>query len=139
MYVIDTNVISELRKVGDGKANRNVVQWFSTIDAGLLYISVITVMDLELGIARVERRDNVQGQLLRTWMKDRVMPEFSERILPITTAIAIRCAQLHVPDPKPERDAYIAATALHHKMNVVTRNSADFATTGVKLINPWNE
>ncbi len=137
MFLLDTNVVSELRKAGDGKADTNVVAWFSQVDAARIYISTVTLMELELGILRIERRDSEQGRRLRSWMRSRVMPEFAERTLPIDAAVALRCARLHVPDPRSERDAYIAATALVYGMAVVTRNSADLEKTGVKLINPW--
>ena len=137
MFVLDTNVISELRKAGDGKADPYVVGWLSSVDAASLYLSVVTVMELEIGVLRVERRDLAQGARLRTWMDSRVLPEFSDRILPIDTQIAMRCAGLHTPDPRSERDAWIAATALVHGMTIVTRNVADFEPTGVSILNPW--
>ncbi len=137
MYLLDTNVISELRKLGDGRADANVTAWLANRDANSFFISVITVMELEIGILRVERRDQRQSSLLRQWVDTIVRPEFSARTLPIDEAIALRCARLHVPDPRSDRDALIAATALHHGMSVVTRNAADFAATGVPLINPW--
>ncbi len=139
MFLLDTNVISELRKAGDGKADLNVVAWLSGEDATRFYISSITLMELELGTLRIERRDPVQGARLRSWIDDHVMPEFAERTLPIDMAVALQCARLHVPDPRPERDAYIAATALVHGMTVVTRNVADFEPAGVHLLNPWND
>ena len=137
MYLLDTNVLSELRKAGDGKADPNVIAWLSSVDAANFYVSVISLMELEVGILRVERRDSPQGERLRTWMRTRVLPEFSERTLPIDQTVALRCARLHVPDPRPERDAYVAATALVHGMTVVTRNVADFEPTGVSTLNPW--
>jgi len=137
MYLLDTNVISELRKAGDDRADANVIAWASTVDAGQLFISAITVMELEIGILRISRRDEAQGKLLRTWMDRHVLPEFAQRTLPIDTAVALRCARLHVPDPRSERDALIAATALTHAMAVVTRNTEGFAPSGVALINPW--
>ena len=137
MYLLDTNVLSELRKVGDGKADPNVITWISSVDAANFYLSAISLMELELGILLVERRDAPQGERLRTWMRTRILPEFSERTLPVDQAVALRCARLHVPDPCPERDGYIAATALVHGMTVVTRNVADFEPTGVRLLNPW--
>lgn len=139
MYLLDTNVISELRKVGDGTANTNVVTWVSGADAGEMFISALTLMELEIGILRVERRDAAQGARLRVWFDTQVCPEFEDRTLSIDGAIARRCARLHVPDPKSERDALIAATALEHGLTVVTRNMTDFAATGVSLINPWRE
>ncbi len=138
MFLLDTNVVSELRKAGDGKADVAVVAWLSNVDAATFYLSVITLLELELGILRIERRDTHQGAKLRTWMDHHILPEFSERILPIDAAVALRCARLHVPDPRSESDALIAATALVHGMTVVTRNLADFKQTGVPLLNPWD-
>lgn len=138
MFLLDTNVISELRKAGDGKANANVVAWLSSVDATTFYLSAVTLMELELGILRIERRDTTQGAKLRTWMDSHILPEFSERTLPVDTAVALRCARLHVPDPRSDRDAWIAATALVHGMTVVTRDIADFEPTGASLLNPWN-
>jgi predicted nucleic acid-binding protein len=137
MFVLDTNVISELRKVRLGKADPHVTLWADSVDAGSLHISSITVLELELGVLQVERRDPRQGALLRTWLETLVLPEFQGRIFPVDTAVALRCARLHVPDPRAERDALIAATALVHGMTVVTRNLADFELTGVPLLNPW--
>jgi len=138
MFLLDTNVISELRKAGDGKTDANVIAWLSGVDAATCYLSVLTLMELELGILRIERRDASQGALLRTWMGNHIIPEFTDRTLPIGTLVALRCARLHVPDPRSDRDALIAATALVHGMTVVTRNVADFEPTGVSFLNPWN-
>lgn len=137
MYLLDTNVISELRKAGDGRADSNVIAWVSGEDAAGFYVSSITIMELEIGVLGIERKDAAQGAVLRTWLESHVLPEFSERTLPIDTSVARRCARLHVPDPRAERDALIAATALVHGMMVVTRNEADFSATGVPLVNPW--
>ena len=137
MYLLDTNVISELRKAGSGKADKNVLAWADNVSASKLYLSVITILELETGILLIERRDKAQGALLRTWLNTHVLPAFSERIIVIDTAIAQACAKLHVPDPRSDRDAMIAATAMVHGMVVVTRNIADFEPTGVKTINPW--
>ena len=137
MYVLDTNVVSELRKVRAGKANPNVAAWAESVDAADLFVYVVTVMELELGILSIERKDATQGAVLRAWLEQQVLPEFSERTLPIDTAVAQRCARLHVPDKRGERDALIAATALVHGMAVVTRNVVDFLSTGVTTLNPW--
>jgi predicted nucleic acid-binding protein len=137
MFLLDTNVISELRKAGEGKADANVVAWLSSVDASALYVSAITLMELELGVLLMERRDAVQGSRLRIWMTHRVIPEFLDRALAVDAAVGLRCASLHVPNPRPERDALIAGTALVHGMTVVTRNLADFDAMGVPLINPW--
>lgn len=137
MYILDTNVVSELRKVRSGKADRYVSEWANSVDASDLYLSAITIQELEIGVLLVERRDFSQGAMLRAWLNNYVLPAFDNRILAIDTAIAQRSAHLHVPDPRPVRDGLIAATALVHGMTVVTRNTADFATTGVLLLNPW--
>lgn len=138
MYVLDTNVVSELRKVRAGKADPNVSMWTAAIDAAALFISAITVMELETGVLQIERRDATQGAMLRAWLHHHVLPEFSGRVLPIDSIVAQRCARLHVPDRRSERDALIAATGLAHGMTVVTRNVADFVATGVSILNPWD-
>lgn len=137
MFLLDTNVISELRKVKSGRADKGVVAWASTLDAGTLFLSAMTIMELEIGILQVERRDASQAALLRAWMETQVVRSFADRILPVDLAVAQRCAALHVPDPRSERDAMIAATALVHGMTVATRNVADFERTNVRLFNPW--
>ncbi|HMM53463.1 MAG TPA: type II toxin-antitoxin system VapC family toxin [Candidatus Desulfobacillus sp.] len=137
MYVLDTDVLSELRKVRLGKADGNVKAWAESVDAADLFVSAITIMELELGVLSIERKDAAQGAMLRAWLEQHVLPEFSGRTLPIDTAVAQRCARLHVPDKRGERDALIAATALIHGMAVVTRNVADFKPTGVTIVNPW--
>jgi toxin FitB len=137
MYLLDTNVVSELRKAKSGKADANVVAWASNLSAMHLFISVITVLELETGVLLAERRDPAQGAILRSWLNVHVLPAFSNRILVLDTAIAQRCARLHVPDPCSDRDAIIAATALVHGMTIATRNTEDFIRTGVELINPW--
>lgn len=139
MYVLDTNVVAELRKAKAGRADKNVTAWAESVAPSSLFLSTITVLELELGVLLMERRDQSQGGVLRTWMDGHVLPAFAGRILAIDTAVARRCAQLHVPNPKSERDAFIAATALVHGMTVVTRNVADFAATGVATLNPWEE
>ncbi|EAO9155225.1 type II toxin-antitoxin system VapC family toxin [Salmonella enterica] len=137
MFILDTNVISELRKAGDGKADSQVMRWLSSVNSRQLYLSVITLLELERGILRVERRDVLQGQMLRRWLDGNVLPVFADRILPVDVAVVRQCARLHVPEPRPESDTLIAATALVHGMTVVTRNVADFEPTGVAIINPW--
>ncbi|HLP67825.1 MAG TPA: type II toxin-antitoxin system VapC family toxin [Rhizobium sp.] len=136
-FLLDTNVVSELRKIGDGKADPNVVAWIEAEDAIRFYISAITILELERGVLGVQRRDARQGARLRSWLDDRVRPEFAGRILPIDDAVATRCAHLHVPDRRNEADALIAATALVHNLTVVTRNVKDFEGTGVIVVDPW--
>ncbi|MGC3953791.1 MAG: type II toxin-antitoxin system VapC family toxin [Propionicimonas sp.] len=135
-YLLDTNVLSELRK-REGIADRNVVGWAAAQDAEQLFVSVISVMELDLGIRLVERRDPAQGKVLRTWLDRAVLGDLADRILPVSLDIALRVAALHVPNPRPERDAYLAATALSHGLTMVTHNVADFEPTGVPLLNPW--
>ena len=138
MFVLDTNVVSELRKVRFGKADKNLAAWTESVDAADLFVSAITIMELELGVLSIERKNAAQGALLRSWLEQHVLPEFYRRTLLVDIAVAQRCARLHVPDRRGERDAFIAATALVHGMTVVTRNIADFKPTGVPLINPWD-
>ena len=135
MYILDTNVVSELRK--GKKADRNVRVWAQTVPSASLYLSVVSILELEMGILLVERRDPKQGGILRAWMDGHVLPSFSGRILAIDTVVAQRCAALHVPNPRSDRDALIAATALVHSMTVVSRNVTHFQPTGVAVVNPW--
>ncbi|MCO6188279.1 type II toxin-antitoxin system VapC family toxin [Rhizobium sp. L1K21] len=137
-YLLDTNVISELRKLGDGRADPNVVRWFEAHRSAQFFVSVITIIEIERGILGVLRRDEKQGAMLRIWMDNHVRPQFADRILAIDDAVATRCAGLHVPDRRSEADALIAATALVHNLSIVTRNISDFDGTGVVVINPWN-
>ncbi len=137
MYLLDTNVLSELRKAKADRADHNVVKWASHIPTSSLFISAITILEIETGILLVERRDKVQGLHLRTWINEHVFPSFADRILPLDVAVAKQCAQLHVPDPVSDRDAMIAATALVYGMILSTRNTHDFEKTGVELLNPW--
>jgi predicted nucleic acid-binding protein len=134
MFLLDTNVVSELRKP---QADPQVVTWANSVAPASLYLSAITVLELETGILRIERRDPPQGGMLRHWLERHVKPAFSGRILSVDTVVATRCAQLHVPDRSNECDALIAATALVHGLALVTRNVADFQLSGVPLINPW--
>lgn len=135
MYILDTNVVSELRKAK--KADQNVTKWAQPLASASLYISVISLLELEIGILLMQRRDKQQGAILRAWMDRHVLPTFSGRILAIDTAVAQRCASLHVPNPRSDRDALIAATALVHGLTVATRNVVDFEGMEVGVINPW--
>jgi predicted nucleic acid-binding protein len=137
MQLLDTNVVCELRKAGTRHIDPAVARWAAAADAGAFYLSVITLLELETGVRLVERRDRQQGAVLRTWLDDRVRPSFAGRLLPVDETVALRCAALHVPDPRPERDALIAATALVHGMTLVTRNVGDFEPMGVPLFDPW--
>ncbi|PIQ38301.1 MAG: VapC toxin family PIN domain ribonuclease [Lysobacterales bacterium CG17_big_fil_post_rev_8_21_14_2_50_64_11] len=137
MYLLDTNVVSELRKIRLGKADAHVATWADSVDADDLYLSVITLQELEIGVLLAERRDPSQGAVFRAWLDAHVLPAFNGRILSVDIAVAQRSARLHVPDQRPIRDALIAATALVHGMTVVTRNASDFEPTGVAIVNPW--
>lgn len=138
MYLLDTNVVSELRKAKSGKAHRAVIDWASDVPAVLMFISVISLHELEYGVLLAERSDPAKGEVLRGWLDNSVVPAFSDRIVPVDASVATRAAALHVPDPAPLRDALIGATALVHGMIMVTRNAHDFerfARLGV--VNPW--
>lgn len=138
MFILDTNVISELRKAKSGKADSKVMAWAAAMNADLLFLSAITILELEMGVLQVERKDPLQGNLLRSWLDNQVLTAFDGKILVVDAAVAQRYARLHVPDRSSERDALIAATALVHGMTIVTRNVSDFETSGVDLINPWH-
>jgi toxin FitB len=138
-FLLDTNVVSELRKAKTGKAHARVAAWATKVPAGSLYLSAITLLELEMGVLQIERRDPTQEAVLRRWFDAHVLPAFAGRVLSVDTAVALQCARLHVPDKLSEHDAMMAATALVHGMTVVTRNVADFEPTGVPVLNPWLE
>ena len=135
-FLLDANVLGELRLARTG--NENVIALVDSIPRNLQFISVITLLEVEQGVLRKERQDPAQGAKLRIWLDNAVRSNFSERILPVTETVALRCARLHVPDKKPERDALIAATALVHDLAVVTRNVKDFSPMNVAVLNPWD-
>ena len=135
MYLLDTNVVSEIRK--GTKANSNVIAWAKSVSTASLFLSVISVLEIEIGILQKERQDPSQGAMLRTWLNTHVLTTFSERLLDVNVAVVQRCAKLYVPDRQAERDALIAATASVHGFVVVTRNIKDFEGTGVELLDPW--
>lgn len=135
MFLLDTNTVSELRR--PERADANVIAWFAGIDRATLFLSAITLLELELGVLRIVRRDERQGAVLAHWLENQVLPAFKDRILAVDVTVARRCAALHVPNPQPERDGLIGATALVHRLVVVTRNSKDFEPMGVPVVNPW--
>jgi predicted nucleic acid-binding protein len=137
MYILDTNVLSELKKAKSKNVNKDVLKWAKRVPTSSLFLSVITILEIETGILSLVRRDQSQGKLLRIWMDTHVLPTFQDRILIFDVAVAQRCAKIHVPNRKSDRDAIIAATAMVHGMIVVTRNIKDYQGTGVELLNPW--
>ncbi|CCV08834.1 PilT protein, N-terminal [Mesorhizobium metallidurans STM 2683] len=134
MYLLDTNVISELRR--RDRCDPNVRVWAESRNPAEFHVSAVSILEAQIGALRAERKDIRKAAVLRAWI-DGMVAEIAERILPVDLAVALRCAPLHVPDPRPDRDAYIAATALVNNMTIVTRNTKDFEGTGAKLFNPW--
>lgn len=135
-YLLDTNVVSELRK-GPARIDANVAAWAAPLDMEQQFLSAITVFEVELGIRQLERRDTVQAAVLWRWFDRAVLDAFDGRILPVDMDVARLASRLHVPDPRPERDAFIAATALAHGLTVATRNLTDFDPTGAAVFDPW--
>lgn len=139
MFVLDTNVVAELRKVRSGKANAGVAEWATRVHSAEMFVSVITIHELEHGVLLMERSDPDQGAVLRTWLDESVATAFVDRVLPVDEDAARRAAALHVPDPAPFRDALIAGTALSRGMTVVTRDLKDFERfDGPGVLNPWS-
>lgn len=134
-YLLDTDVVSGLRRLNH--LPRETAAWFASVPEDSLYISVITVMEIEIGIRRRERRDPAQGALLRRWKSEWVLPAFDGRVLDVTTEIAEACAAMHVPDPKPSFDSLIGATAIVHGFTLLTRNLADFPNMPIAKLDPW--
>lgn len=138
MFVLDTNVVSELRKVRSNKAAPGVAEWAAGVSSAEMFMSAITTHELEHGVLLMERSDPAQGAVLRSWLDDSVAVAFEDRVLAVDEDVARRAAALHVPDPAPFRDALIGATALVHHMTVVTRNVSDFENfDGLEILNPW--
>ena len=136
-YLLDTNAVSELRKARTARINLNFSRWTETVDAGDLFLSAITLLEIERGILLLKRRDPLQAADLRKWFENLLLVEFHDRILPVDKMAALYCAKLHVPDQRSANDALIAATAFCNDMVVVTRNTKDFEGLGVTLLNPW--
>ncbi len=133
-FLLDTNVLGELRRK---QGEPRVKQWVAQQASVDLAISVVTVIEIEVGVLRHSRRHPEQGRALQQWLEERVLAAFTGRILPLDLSAARLVAPLHVPDPAPSHDALIAGAALAHGLTVVTRNSADFARAGVPVVNPW--
>ncbi|BBK37241.1 twitching motility protein PilT [Allostella sp. ATCC 35155] len=137
MFLLDTNVLSQLRR--PERAPKPLIAWAERFPQSLFYISAITVLEIALGIRLLERRDPTQAGILKVWFHGQVLPEFQPRTLPVDAAVALRTATLHVPSSRSERDAMIAGTALVHELPLLTRNTSDFAGSGVTLYDPWNQ
>lgn len=137
MFVLDTNVISEIRKKDSGKAAASVVRWVDSALPETRFLCSITIMEIEMGILSLDRRDGRQASLLRQWLSDQVLPSFPNRILPIDETAALACAKMMVPKTRPLRDALIAATAQINDFTLVTRNTKDFSGLPVRTLNPW--
>ena len=135
MHLLDTNIISETRR--PDRTNPALKAWLAKQAQSGLYTSAVVMMELERGVLGMERKDKAQGAVLRRWLDNIIKPAFSGRILPADADTATVCAALHIPDKAPENDAWIAATAKQHRLILVTRNTADFERTGVRLINPF--
>lgn len=139
MYLLDTNIISEIRKINLKTANIGVTQWAENNHKDLMYISVISLFELEKGVLNLERKDAQQGKIYRDWLDNKVKPTFENRILSITPQTVLICAKMHIPDKKSITDSLIAATAIENHLTVITRNEKDFLTTGAKIFNPFIE
>jgi toxin FitB len=139
MFLLDTNIISESRKLGTPRIDPRAARWFGQVDVETSFISAMTIFELERGVQNMERRDAKQGSVLRRWLNDQIVTTYEHRTLPLSREVALICAGLHIPDPKSERDAWIAATAIDSELTLVSRNVGDFASMGVKLINPFVE
>lgn len=139
MYLLDTNIISESRKLGTSRIDPRAARWFAQVDVETTFVSAMTIFELERGVQQMERRDATQGSALRRWLDDQIMTAYENRTLPLSRAVALVCAGLHIPDPKSERDAWIAATAIDAELTLISRNVSDFANMSVELINPFEQ
>ena len=134
-FLLDTNVISELRK--QDRADSAVRQWIRDHADAEFWLSVLVIGELRRGIEMINRRDERSAASLSTWLVS-IVNDFEDRILPITMAVAQRWARVTVPDPVPVIDGLLAATAIEHRLTLVTRNVADVERTGVTVVNPFD-
>jgi len=138
-YLLDTNVVSELRKVAKGKTDPIFSNWASGLTNIDLYTSAIVIYELELGIQLLANRDLAAAKILRIWLEESVIPVFGDRILPVDSKIAKAAADLSIPNTAPFRDSLIGATAIVHGLKIATRNTKDFSKyNGLEIINPWS-
>ncbi|WP_124054864.1 type II toxin-antitoxin system VapC family toxin [Arcanobacterium ihumii] len=136
MFLLDTNVISEIRKP-QSRIDANVKQWFEDKSPLDCYLSSTTIYEIEMGIVQVNRKDKPQAAILRYWLENHVLAAFENRILPMETAVARAAANLQKRRTLPYRDCIIGATALVNGLTMVTRNVADFESMPISLVNPW--
>lgn len=139
MFLLDTEVVSELRLARSDRADPGLVSWAEQVEPSTVFLSVVSLHELELGVRLKQDHDQRRGQLLRQWLDQQVLPSFAGRILPVDEAVTRCSAALHAPDPRPLRDGLLAATALVHALVMVTRHASDFLPMGVKVLNPWKE
>lgn len=138
MFLLDTNIISELRKATAGKANSGVVEWAREVPPAVNFLSVISLHEIAYGVLLAEHSDTRKGAILRNWMEEDVKPNFADRVIPIDETVATAAASFHIPDRAPLADSLIAATALVHGLTVVTRDHRGFSRfTDVEVLDPW--
>jgi predicted nucleic acid-binding protein len=134
MYLLDTDIVFELRNARAGGADAGLAAWASGVARSSLFISALTLLELETGAAHAGRKDKAAGQALRTWVNDQVAAAFEGRILPVDAAVVRGRSRVPLAD---SRDALLAATALEHGLTLVTRDVAAFKVARLKLFNPW--
>lgn len=137
MYLLDTNIISELKKLDSGKIHPQVQRWAYSINLMQTKISVVSITEIRTGILSLARKDQAQAASLDNWFTNRLLPTYRTRTLSVDTEVALICAQLHIPAKRPINDAYIAATAIAHNLTPVTRNVRDFQGLPLMLENPF--
>jgi toxin FitB len=136
MYILDTNVVSELRKKQSGRTDTNVLKWAEKLAPAQLYLSAVTIFEIEIGIQRLALRGD-QADRIRLWLTDHVLTAFADRILPVDQHVAMLFARMMVPVTRPYRDTLIAATAQHHGYTIATRNTNYFQGLPIRILNPW--
>lgn len=134
-YLVDTNVISELRK--GPRCDASVAAWWSSVAAEDIYLSVLTIGEIRKGIENIRRRDGRSAESLERWLRS-IIVDHAERILPIELDTVEEWGRMNAPDPLPVIDSLMAATAKVQSLTLVTRNLPDIARTGVAALNPWS-
>ena len=137
MYLLDTNIIFELKKLDSGKIHPQVQRWAYSINLMQTKISVVSITEIRTGILSLARKEQAQAASLDNWFTNRLLPAYRTRTLSVDTEVALICAQLHIPTKRPINDAYIAATAIAHNLTPVTRNVRDFQGLPLMLENPF--